>query len=346
MDTNDYVDVKFDIFEYVGQRAQVRKSLTISVLKEEILREFDDIPTDMTEDYAIYLKGMKKPLEVAKTLSDLDIQPQDELIFDHIRSSIRQMLPADQVVYFVEEITGRIFEIQWQPAIIGRPSMDIDHNIVLAVNLESLPDGNYISRQHAEYIRGDGRHFIKSLAEYNPVFLNGKKLSYGHKYEIRHNDKLTLGPRKITMFFRTALDERKSESKSSPKSTPVSRAVVEAPKHTFINNAEEQLQKVQTPNLMILSAMIEENLGKAILLNTFPYLIGRTHRLLTKENFVSRIHAEISRVDETGKYYIVDKDSTNGVTVDGEQIPPSTPVEIRNGTRIGLGHELVLRLNT
>lgn len=346
MNYDDYIDVKFDIFEYVGQRAQVRKSLTISGLKEEILREFDDIPSDMTEDYAIYLKGMQKPLEGAKTLSDLDIQPQDELIFDHVRSSIRQMLPADQVVYFVEETTGRIFEIQWQPAIIGRPSMDIDHNIVLAVNLESLPDGNYISRQHAEYIRENGRHFIKSLAEYNPVFLNGRKLSFGHQYEITQNDKLTLGPRKISLLFKTDLDEKKAASSGAQKSAPISKPLVDIPQHTFVSNAEEQIQDSETPNLTIISAMVEENLGKAILLNTFPYLIGRTHRLLTKENFVSRIHAEISRDDATGKYYVTDKDSTNGVTVDGERISPNTPVEIGNGSRVGLGHDLVLQLNT
>ena len=57
MANEDYVDVEFDIFEYTGQRARVRKTLTIEVLINEILREFDDIPSDSTNKYVLYLTG-------------------------------------------------------------------------------------------------------------------------------------------------------------------------------------------------------------------------------------------------------------------------------------------------
>lgn len=345
MVNEDYIDVRMDIFEYEGQRARVQKSLTIAGLKDEILREFDDIPADMVEDYAIYMKGMEDPLDETKTLIELDIQPQDELVFDHLRSFIRQMLPKGQVAYLMEETSGKIFEIQWQPAIIGRPSTDIDHNIVLAVNLKSLPDGNYISRRHAEVLVENKQYYLRPLAEYNPVFLNGKKLSHDKKYEIKNGDKLTLGPRKITLFFRTEIEEQKVDRAASLKSAPISREKMEAPQQTFIADPEEISQKIETPNLMILSGMNEENLGKFINLDTFPYLLGRSHPLLSSENFVSRIHAEISRNEETEQYYLKDLDSTNGVTLDGNAIPPNTLVEIDNGSRIGLGNNLLLRLS-
>ena len=89
MITEDYIDVKFDIFEHVGQRARIRKTLTVDAVIEEILKEFDDIPSDSPEKYSVYLKGAERPLDNTKTLAELDVQPQDELLFDHFHKDTR-----------------------------------------------------------------------------------------------------------------------------------------------------------------------------------------------------------------------------------------------------------------
>ena len=165
---DDYIDVKIDVFEHTGQRARLRRSLTVHALIEEILREFDDITADSPEKYAIYLKGFDHPLKPIGTLAELDIQPQDELVFDYVRQTIRRMLDVQNYAILREESTGKEFDIQWQPAVIGRPSTDVDHNIILAVNVQLLPDGKTISRRHAQITFAEGRYFIEPLAEQNP----------------------------------------------------------------------------------------------------------------------------------------------------------------------------------
>ena len=43
---DEYIDVKIDVFEHTGQRARLRKNLTVVNLIEEVLKEFDDIVAD------------------------------------------------------------------------------------------------------------------------------------------------------------------------------------------------------------------------------------------------------------------------------------------------------------
>jgi hypothetical protein len=101
---DDYIDVKIDVFEHTDQRARVRKGLTVNDLIAEILREFDDIVADSPEKYAIYLKGFDHPLKPVETLAQLDIQPQDELVFDYVRQpsagcwTFRNMPPCMRTV--------------------------------------------------------------------------------------------------------------------------------------------------------------------------------------------------------------------------------------------------------
>ena len=221
---DDYIDVKIDVFEHTGQRARLRRSLTVTDLIGEILREFDDITADSPEKYAIYLKGFDHPLKQAETLAQLDIQPQDELVFDYVRQAIRRMLDVSQYATLREEGTGKDFDIQWQPAVIGRPSTDVDHNIILAVNVQLLPDGKTVSRRHAQITFSEGRYFVESLSEQNPTFLNGKELPAHSKREIRNGDKLALGNNRLTMTFSTQ-SQQASRSARSVAREPVSQAV-------------------------------------------------------------------------------------------------------------------------
>src|SRR5574341_867634 len=222
---DEYIDVKIDVFEHTGQRARVRKGLTVNDLIAEILREFDDIVADSPEKYAIYLKGFDQPLKPVETLAQLDIQPQDELVFDYVRQAIRRMLEVHQYATLREESTGKEFDVQWQPAVIGRPSTDVDHNIILAVNVQLLSDGKTISRRHAQITFSEGRYFIEPLAEQNPTFLNGKELMAHSKREIRNNDKLAFGNNRLTMTFST----RSPRESRGAASAPAAREVASQP---------------------------------------------------------------------------------------------------------------------
>ena len=174
---SEYIDVKIDVFEHPDQRARVLESLTPAGLIQEILKEFDDITADAPEKYAIYLKGMERPLNANYTMTQLDIQPQDELVFDYVRKTIRQMLQPSQYAMLREDTSGKSFDIQWQPAVIGRPTNEVDHDITLAVNVQLIPNGMTISRKHAQITFSDGKYYIEMLAENNLLILNGKEMA-------------------------------------------------------------------------------------------------------------------------------------------------------------------------
>lgn len=345
MDNVDYIELKFDIFEYAGQRAEVRKTLQVKTLIEEILREFDDIPTASHETYALYLKGTEDPLDEDKTLTELDIQPHDELVFDHLRKFIRRMLDPKDYAFVVEENTGKIFDIQWQPAIIGRPSTDMDHNIMLAVNLQLLPDGITISRKHAQITCSDGRYFIEALAENNPVYLNGKQIAINKKKEIKKKDKLQLGPRKICLSFETQDENHVSKPNISVSKIKTTEAEPIEPLKTMIEDPSQFTEPIKIANLILKSATGEEHIGKTIQIDDFPYRLGRANPILLNESQVSRKHIDITLDEDERKMFVTDLESTNGVSIDGKSIPANSPQEVYNGSKIGLGTVVVFELS-
>ena len=351
---DDYIDVKIDVFEHTGQRARLRRSLTVHSLIEEILREFDDIAADSPEKYAVYLKGFDHPLKPVETLAQLDIQPQDELVFDYVRQVIRRMLDARNYATLREEGTGKEFDIQWQPAVVGRPSTDVDHNIILAVNVQLLPDGKSVSRRHAQITFSEGRYFIEPLAEQNPVFLNGKELPVHSKREIRNGDKLSFGNNKLTMTFSTQ-SQRDSravarEPASQPVAQPASAPVPSSPLHEtappFVDaDATNLTPQVSTGALVIEAGSTPGRIGDRIDLIAFPFVIGRLLTSLSAENEVSRKHAEITFDAKRNSFYVTDLKSTNGVSINGQKIPADVPQVITPGARIGLGSVVVLRFD-
>lgn len=361
---DDYIDIKIDIFEHVGQRARVRKSITVMMLIEEILKEFDDIVADTPSKYVLYLKGTEQPLPPNATLEKLDIQPQDELVFDYARQTLRQMLPPANYAALREETTGKIFDIQWQPAVIGRPSTDMDHNLTLAVNMQLIPNGMTVSRRHAQITFSKGRYYIEALAEYNPVFLEGKEIPVNTPREIKHGDRLAIGRKQIPFTFLV----RPAPAKSAPASAqpPVRQSV---PAHLPVTEPQmsgqppvessqgwefsaisgsEATQLVMEGGriafLVIEKASSADRIGQRLELLTYPFLLGRNIPALATEVEVSRRHAEINYDPASKHYTVTDLNSTNGVRVDGELIEPNRPYPIHSGSRIGLGLKVVLRL--
>ena len=352
---DDYIDVKIDVFEHTGQRARVRKALTVNDLIGEILREFDDIVADSPEKYAIYLKGFDHPLKPVETLAQLDIQPQDELVFDYVRQAIRRMLDVPQYATLREDGTGKEFDIQWQPAVIGRPSTDVDHNIILAVNVQLLPDGKTISRRHAQITFSEGRYFIEALADQNPTFLNGKELPVNNKREIRNGDRLAFGNNRLSMTFSTQNQQISRSARSVARepvaqpapprsaSTPVASTPVQPPVSPSMDPNATNLVSQMPAALIIEASSSSGKVGERIDLIAFPFILGRSLASLSTENEVSRRHAEISFDTQRNSYFITDLHSTNGVTVNGQRIPPDVPQMISPGARIGLGGTLVVR---
>ncbi|MBI5354399.1 MAG: FHA domain-containing protein [Chloroflexi bacterium] len=350
---DDFIDVKIDVFEHTGQRARLRRSLTVLSLIGEILKEFDDITADSPEKYAIYLKGFDHPLKPAGTLAELDIQPQDELVFDYVRQSIRRMLDVRNYATLREDITGKEFDIQWQPAVIGRPSTDVDHNIILAVNVQLLPNGNTISRRHAQITFADGSHFIEPLAEQNKVYLNGKELPVHSRREIRNGDKLAFGNNKLTLTFSTQSQQASHSVAREPAVQTPARPAASTPapskplQQPFVPPAMDKdatnFVASTSAAALIVEASSSLKAGTRIDMLTFPFILGRSLEILGVENEISRRHAVITHDNQRNAYFITDLQSTNGVTINGKKIPPNVAQAISPGMHIGLGRVFVAR---
>ena len=354
----EYVDVKIDVFEHADQRARVLESLTPAGLIQEILKEFDDITADSPEKYAIYLKGMDRPLNSNYTMAQLDIQPQDELVFDYVRKTIRQMLQPSQYAILREETTGKSFDIQWQPAVIGRPTNEVDHDITLAVNVQLIPNGMTISRKHAQITYSDGKYYIEMLAENNLLILNGKEMVLNSRKEIRSGDKIIVGRNKVPFTFmaqqpaKAAAHEPRSQpippvaAQPMPSQPAMAQAAPPPPsvpagnfEGTFVGMGE-----TVASYLVVERATTKEQAGQRIDIPAYPFTLGRAIPILSVEQEVSRRHAEIGYDPQTKMFTITDLKSTNGVTLDGRKIEPNRPYELKIGMRIGLGKTVVIRL--
>jgi hypothetical protein len=198
---DDYLELSFDVFDQTGQRAKVRRTLTVDDMVKEILREFDDLDISSPEKYALYMKGGQAPLPRASTLVQLDIRTGDELDFRYLSHSGRDLLPENAQAYLLEDGTRQTYEICWQPALIGRSDTDPAHNELLAVNLDGYQYGKRVSRRHAQITWKKGQFYLESLAANNPTYLNSSDRPLTDKQPLHTGDRIRLGSSQITLIF-------------------------------------------------------------------------------------------------------------------------------------------------
>jgi pSer/pThr/pTyr-binding forkhead associated (FHA) protein len=376
---DEYVEVKIDIFEHTGQRAKILRDLTISGLVDEIFKEFDDIPADNPLKYAVYLKGNAKPLKPISTITELDLQPQDELTFEYRHTSIREMLLPQDYAYLTDDVTGRKFEIQWQPALVGRPTAEAEHNLMLAINMELLPKGMTISRRHAQITFSDEKYYIEPLAENNPVIVNGKEMPMGAMWEIKNGDRIAFGRYDVTLGFSTLPHNsppqrevkpqvRQQAPAPKPQPAPVASSQPLQPQSMPVTPVQSSslpqadvpvaapvapqagsggtmldMGAVKYSSLVVENATLPGSVGQRIDMVAYPFIIGRTLPMFTIEKGVSRQHAEINFDPQTGKFTFKDLNSTNGSKIEGVDITPQIAYEIKPGLRFNLGQDVVVR---
>lgn len=77
-------------------------------------------------------------------------------------------------------------------------------------------------------------------------------------------------------------------------------------------------------------------------------LIGRgaDNTISLQNNFIARYHASIQRME--GEFYLIDKNSANGTSLNGIKVEPLVPVKLSNNDRILLAgtEELVFLENS
>ena len=128
-----------------------------------------------------------------------------------------------------------------------------------------------------------------------------------------------------------SLNEKKSEKKPEPKGTVV---LGDAFGDTTVLDFNP-FDKPAFPKLTRLRT------GDIFEVNKPNYRIGSEQKycdlFIQDNNYISRSHADI--VSREGRYYVIDRNSTNRTYVDGRVIPIEKEVEIFDGTKLRLADE-------
>lgn len=198
-----------ELFDDPNQELSIQPGVAVGDLITSAVNEFR-LPQG---EYAIYERDTNRRLEPAQTIEQHGLQTGAVLLFRREEPaqniarviSVRQQgrIPfsyGPQMAFIREAETKTIFRLQWQPAVIGRPdSNNPESKKLLTVNLEAIPNGQSVSRNHAAITETDGTFYIEALAARNATFLNEQELTVGEKYTLHNEDRIRVG--KITLIF-------------------------------------------------------------------------------------------------------------------------------------------------
>jgi hypothetical protein len=198
-----------ELFDEPNQELSVQPHISVSELIGSAVDEFRLPPGD----YNIYDRDTNRRLELDRSMEQLGIQTGMVLLFRReeqqpqytrviaVKGQMRMPFSfAPQSAFVREAETKTVFRLQWQPAVIGRPdSSNPDSNKLLAINLDAIPHGLSVSRNHASISEEEGIFYLEALSTRNPTFLNDQHLVVGEKYPLQNEDQIRVG--KVTLIF-------------------------------------------------------------------------------------------------------------------------------------------------
>lgn len=206
----DRVELIVDVFENKGQMAKVLRSLSIRDLIDEILIEFEDdlvyLDRQSPWSYSLRRKDGEKPLALSQTIAEHHLSRGTELVFEELPVPLPPAaapMPGDVYLVYRRQTDAdknRAFKLNWQPAIIGRPDALMQHNDLLAVDLESFPTGLRVSRRHAQIKESGGRYYLECLTN-NPLWINDAQVNLGESQELQDGDQIHLVRSDISLTF-------------------------------------------------------------------------------------------------------------------------------------------------
>jgi len=190
------------------RRVNAGRNVTAQALIDEIHSKFK-YPRGV---YSLIRLGTDEPIACSRTLAQNGLISGDELYFREsdsaqvsrsvasIERGALEPISASDEAYFHEERKGQVFEIRWQPAIIGRPySMNPSKNKLLAVDLSGIEGSEYVSRHHACITEKGGQYIIESLNPRNPTCVNDQRLKINHGQILQPGDRVRVG--RIVLVF-------------------------------------------------------------------------------------------------------------------------------------------------
>ena len=171
-----------------------------------------------------------------------------------------------------------------------------------------------ISRRHARLSKPSDRWLLLDETSYNGCYVNGQRVSERH--ELVHGDLVQVGDYRLQVLDDSVVEPVTFDKAVTMPAAPRSQALLGQP---------DRLVMVVGPTV-----------GAEYPLNhSRPLVIGRGEECDVPVNHpsVSRVHAEIQPLGD-GRYEIVDRESANGVRVNGVELP-RTLLDARDAIELG-----------
>jgi pSer/pThr/pTyr-binding forkhead associated (FHA) protein len=171
-----------------------------------------------------------------------------------------------------------------------------------------------ISRRHARLTKPGDQWLLLDLASYNGCYVNGQRVS--EKHEIVHGDLVQLGDYRLQVLDDSIIEPVTFDKAVTMPAAPRSQALLGQP---------DRLVMVAGPSVGAEFPLAQER----------PLVLGRGEECDVPINHpsVSRIHAEIQPLGD-GRYEIVDRESANGVRINGVELP-RTLLDARDMIELG-----------
>lgn len=229
-----------------------------------------------------------------------------------------------------------------------------------------------VSRRHARIVRSNGTVEIEDLDSYNGVKVNGARIQ--GRTHLSPSDRIQIGDYLIELKSDSSPGPSGPTVDEQP-TRPIPQASVSASAIPVISEAMEDAETTKMPVGYTIAEMLPQSLAPHVATTTDPgrpavgpapeapvtpevahgrlvilsehfagqefdlkqpaVVIGRTddNDIVINHRSISRHHAKV--VMESGRYAIVDLQSSNGVRVNGEEYGRA---ELRRGDVIDLGH--------
>ncbi|HEY0463682.1 MAG TPA: FHA domain-containing protein [Polyangiaceae bacterium] len=171
-----------------------------------------------------------------------------------------------------------------------------------------------ISRRHARLTKPGERWLLLDLTSYYGCYVNGQRVS--EKHEIVHGDLVQLGDYRLQVLDDSILEPITFDKAVTMPAAPRSQALLGQP---------DRLVMVVGPTVGAEFPLTQDR----------PLVVGRGEECDVSVNHpsVSRVHAEIQPLGD-GRYEIVDRESANGVRVNGVELP-RTLMDARDAIELG-----------
>jgi hypothetical protein len=169
------------VIDAQGERANalLRRNLTVRQLRDVLMTKFVQ-DTAKRSNYTLFANGA--PLTLAETLESLPAYAE----ITYKRMERHQPLEDHRLLLVFEDNT--LFELDRLPSVLGRKTRQ---NTDVDIDLSEFPNGDTVSRKHAEISCQDDRYYIRNLSS-RSLFVNEIEIM-ADKYELTDGAVIRLG---------------------------------------------------------------------------------------------------------------------------------------------------------